>query len=176
MAGIWYANPHRQMSIARGLRFYCDGQQCRAGHMSERYTSSGQCLQCCKDHYREKPRSTRRCSPEPWDCPIRRQAFMAGETRYFTGIPCRNGHIHERRVRDGKCMACRRDTKQRGYKQQLLREKTCGVCGSSFTGRANKYCSDRCGFSRQREQTKQARLRDKALLMAAKALLRGEMR
>lgn len=34
-------------------------------------------------------------------------ARALGLTRYFTGKPCRNGHIAPRRVQDGRCIACK---------------------------------------------------------------------
>jgi hypothetical protein len=37
------------------------------------------------------------------------EALASGELRYFTGVPCANGHIAERRVRDGRCMCCERN-------------------------------------------------------------------
>lgn len=41
------------------------------------------------------------------------EAFALGLSRYFTGIPCANGHISVRRVSDGKCMCCVRGKKER---------------------------------------------------------------
>lgn len=32
--------------------------------------------------------------------------MAAGLKRFFTGIPCRNGHVAERRANDGKCAEC----------------------------------------------------------------------
>lgn len=40
--------------------------------------------------------------------PIERtEAFKNGKTRFFTGKPCRNGHVCERRTCDGKCVDCK---------------------------------------------------------------------
>lgn len=36
----------------------------------------------------------------------RHDAASAGRTRYFTGEPCRNGHIAERFVSSGGCIEC----------------------------------------------------------------------
>lgn len=36
----------------------------------------------------------------------RRDAHKAGNTLYFTGKPCKYGHISERRVTGGKCLEC----------------------------------------------------------------------
>jgi hypothetical protein len=36
----------------------------------------------------------------------RNEALLAGKSRYFTGVPCRNGHIAERYVNQGQCIGC----------------------------------------------------------------------
>jgi hypothetical protein len=36
----------------------------------------------------------------------RKQAMMAGENRYFTGKPCKNGHMSFRYVQSGACYDC----------------------------------------------------------------------
>jgi len=36
----------------------------------------------------------------------RADAHAAGKLRYFTGIPCRNGHLAERYVTQGACVDC----------------------------------------------------------------------
>lgn len=38
----------------------------------------------------------------------RQQAKALGLKRYFTGKPCKHGHIDERRVHDGACCECQR--------------------------------------------------------------------
>ena len=52
---------------------------------------------------------------------ITRQAAKArGLTRYYTGKPCKRGHVVERRVSTRDCMACKRETDreaQRRYHQ-----------------------------------------------------------
>lgn len=42
------------------------------------------------------------------DLPNSPEAARAlGSRLYFTGKPCRNGHIAPRRVKDGRCIACK---------------------------------------------------------------------
>lgn len=41
-----------------------------------------------------------------------REAKARGQTRYFTGKPCRHGHIAERRVSDTHCVKCSNATVQ----------------------------------------------------------------
>src|SRR5210317_2149737 len=69
----------------------------------------------------------------------RKQALEQGLTRYFTGKPCKSGHLCERLV-NGGCAECRAAIKRRNYRKnqavpsdQLL--KTCCVCGVQFQGR-----------------------------------------
>lgn len=38
----------------------------------------------------------------------RQKAIQNGEKHYFTGIPCKHGHIDKRQASDGTCMACSR--------------------------------------------------------------------
>lgn len=47
-----------------------------------------------------------------------REAYDAGKTRYFTGQPCKRGHIAERMVRSGSCTEC-----QRMFEQQYRSKK-----------------------------------------------------
>lgn len=36
----------------------------------------------------------------------RQEAVALGKTRYFTGIPCKHGHVSERMVSNKSCVAC----------------------------------------------------------------------
>lgn len=36
----------------------------------------------------------------------RKDAHLAGLRRFFTGIPCKNGHVAERYVGNGACIGC----------------------------------------------------------------------
>lgn len=44
----------------------------------------------------------------------RAEARAIGETQYFSGVPCRYGHISSRQTANGTCMECRR-RRQRAY-------------------------------------------------------------
>jgi hypothetical protein len=43
----------------------------------------------------------------------REEARAEGLTRYFTGKPCKHGHVAERHVASCGCMVCRREIKER---------------------------------------------------------------
>lgn len=38
----------------------------------------------------------------------RREAYAQGSTRYFTGVPCKQGHVAQRYVSSGACLDCQR--------------------------------------------------------------------
>lgn len=50
----------------------------------------------------------------------RLEAKNNGYVRYYTGKPCRNGHIAERRTVNGVCYACDNDRVKSRYK--MLRD------------------------------------------------------
>jgi len=45
-----------------------------------------------------------------------KEAKEVGQTRYFTGLPCKNGHVAQRLTSNKYCVECKRTNK----KQQLL--------------------------------------------------------
>jgi hypothetical protein len=45
----------------------------------------------------------------------RQEAFLQGKTHYFTGIPCRQGHIAPRYVSTGSCIECQNPYKTRRH-------------------------------------------------------------
>jgi len=56
---------------------------------------------------------------------LKKQAAVeAGRTRYFTGEPCRYGHVAERYAQDSNCVECKRvNNKARIDHQRWLREE-----------------------------------------------------
>lgn len=51
----------------------------------------------------------------------RSEAKSLGLKRYFTGKPCKNGHIEERETHGGACIGCRKDHYQRSRVKILKR-------------------------------------------------------
>lgn len=45
----------------------------------------------------------------------KQEARALGKTHFFTGIPCKNGHVAKRRVDSGSCVPCRREAAKRQY-------------------------------------------------------------
>lgn len=48
----------------------------------------------------------------------REEAIAVGLPRYFTGIPCRNGHFAERETKEWRCTRCRADSCLNWQKRQ----------------------------------------------------------
>ena len=61
----------------------------------------------------------------------RQQAQTLGLTRYFTGQPCKHGHVAERRTDTGNCIACQRlrsrTTESREYMRLYALSKPRGL-------------------------------------------------
>lgn len=115
----------RKKAKSHNLRRYFTGKPCCHGHTSERLVSSGQCVDCSVDRVK-RDKIKLRAYDKKWKALNRdkvlaserktretRKVAHEGETRYFTGKPCINGHIAERFVSDKSCMLCRLETTKR---------------------------------------------------------------
>ena len=114
----------------RGL-YYFSGRLCRYGHLCPRRLD-GKCVECRRRQSRERQR---RLVVEQWgqagwqDGRVQRmidldaliesglptspqEAKKSGSKYYFTGDPCRNGHLSPRYMR-GDCVQCIRHRKRR---------------------------------------------------------------
>jgi hypothetical protein len=106
----------RKEARAAGLKKYFTGVPCKHGHISERDTDKNTCIICKniwdKEHPR-KYREKRKSIPVSLISGVheriisRKDAKFAGFSRFFTGKPCKLGHIAERSVSNGMCVACR---------------------------------------------------------------------
>lgn len=61
-----------------------------------------------------------------------KEAKSLGLSRYFTGVPCCNGHVSLRRTDCRRCMECERDA-QRNKKHRYKDSNKCANCGKSPT-------------------------------------------
>lgn len=97
----------RAEAKAAGLKRYFTGKPCPKGHVAERYVN-GTCYECIKI-----TNSTSR----QWKIPTkvvcsdlkiisRTEAKALGLKRYFTGKPCKHGHIDERNTNSKVCIIC----------------------------------------------------------------------
>jgi hypothetical protein len=95
----------RQEALKRGLSKYFSGEPCVHGHLAERWTRNYYCVECKriqKNKQREKQRQERIAT-----------VGNTGQTRYFTGESCVNGHIAERFIGNGRCVVCHKEQNEK---------------------------------------------------------------
>lgn len=67
---------------------------------------------------------------------------------FFTGKPCKNGHIDKRYVNTGVCYACKRNLNKKQSKENCKLTLICKKCGKEFTvptwEKDRLYCSRKC--------------------------------
>ncbi|NBT32651.1 MAG: hypothetical protein EBT13_12350 [Rhodobacteraceae bacterium] len=108
----------RKEAKAAGLSTYFTGKACTKGHVARRGTANGSCQQCQKEarSAKQKAKGLKRYRPDNY-----RQRIVgaaAGLSRfvfvpvYFTGKPCRHGHIAWRAGKDGVCVTCRKERQE----------------------------------------------------------------
>lgn len=129
----------REHARAQGLKRYYTGAACKYGHTAERFVTSAFCVDCarlrdhaCADEKREmrKVRAVRaRTALQEklsWPIITREEAKVQGLTRYFTGKPCKHGHIAERRASGWVCLECAKVLRvaYRAAKPNIERAKT----------------------------------------------------
>lgn len=83
----------------------------------------------------------------------REEAAGLGLKRYFTGLPCRNGHLSEHRVSDKQCIECRL------HKQRVSRERNPEKWREYCRQHYARHTEERKAFSRSykarhRDETK----------------------
>lgn len=81
---------------------YFTGTACSKGHYAERYTSNGVCLECAKLDYKPTGKKVGNQG-----CIEKEIAIENGELFYFTGKPCKHGHIANRCVKTSACVECK---------------------------------------------------------------------
>lgn len=105
----------REALALQRKRFYT-GKPCKYNHDSERYTVNGSCVACVN------PKLDPATLPPPLEkfrLPNGRilevisqdEAYQRGWKTFFTGQPCSEGHMTERNVASGRCLACMHPTK-----------------------------------------------------------------
>jgi 5-methylcytosine-specific restriction endonuclease McrA len=120
-------------ALAKGFRFFCSGEPCKNGHVAPQRVINYGCIECERAALRRRRIVARAekaaAAPQP-TCPerviSRKDAKAAGLTRYFTGFPCKNGHLDERQVSDKTCMQCDRARKslKHGASREAARKRS----------------------------------------------------
>ncbi len=121
----------RDEAIAEDGRYYFSGSPCRYGHLCPR-RHDGKCMECRRRRSRDRQRrlSAKKRGQTEWqdgrvqklldlDALIEsglptssQEAKKSGSKHYFTGDPCRNGHLSPRYM-SGNCIQCSRDQNRR---------------------------------------------------------------
>lgn|SRR5690606_10540128 len=116
-----------------GAALYFTGKRCTRGHLSPRYSSSGNCVECIGESRGRAIRTglVRRVSEEN-----QRRASAAaslGHRTYKATDPCPRGH-YERFINNGNCSLCHYETWQRRRHQAKWRrvEKLYGLTEETF--------------------------------------------
>ncbi len=125
-------------AVAEGGRYYFSGSPCRHGHLCPRRLDS-MCVECRRQISRDRRRrlaAQKRGQAEWQDGRVqklvdidaliesglptsREEAKKSGSKYYFTGDPCRNGHLSPR-YRRGNCIQCGRDSRRRIADKRLI--------------------------------------------------------
>lgn len=78
----------------------------------------------------------------------REDAKKIGQKWYFTGEPCKNGHVDKRYVNTGICYACKRNLNQKQNDENCKLTLTCKKCQKEFNvptwEKDRQYCSKEC--------------------------------
>jgi 5-methylcytosine-specific restriction endonuclease McrA len=128
---------------AQGLKTYFTGKPCKRGHLEERWVSDGSCRACrntqARDWFRydryasEYPEEVAALKQEQKEAEERRIAlldkpYISGEEAerlglkfYFTGVPCKNGHVSDYWVSSRTCCECVKQT-SKVYRRKWRRE------------------------------------------------------
>lgn len=120
----------RRDARSQGLLRYFTGRPCEAGHLVERFTSSGGCTVCANDRRRTDESRARRTAarhkriaqspPVTKKLSPRKAAKAAGLLFYRSAKACVNGHYSDRFVSNGACCKCVDDSlkSEEGRKRQ----------------------------------------------------------
>ena len=119
---VTYDGPIISWSAAKadGRVRYFNGKACRAGHVVERLVSSRQCTKCLYLKALERKRSKVKNLQDKLKSEYgsrlvsRQEAKNAGLSHYFTGKPCRRGHIDNRTTIDATCVTCELIARKKG--------------------------------------------------------------
>ncbi len=148
----------RKEAKAQGLTRYFTGIPCIHGHVCEKLVSNHSCIECGRIYSKEKAK-TPKIGEQQSIYPIITQtaAIEQGLKYYFTGKPCKWGHLSKRRSSGGHCITCAREDKKSDRSREHAKEyeKT----AKSKESRNSYHKSDK-GRENRREYEKSKRATD----------------
>lgn len=87
----------------------------------------------------------------------REEAREIGQKWYFTGEPCKNGHIDKRYVNSGVCYECKRNLNNKQNRENRKLKLICKECGKEFNAptweKDGEFCSKTCQLNHVRPKT-----------------------
>lgn len=105
----------REEAASRGLARFFTAEPCKAGHIAERTTAEGKCVECRKASW-EKVR--RKQGSAPFRAAAERHAAReSGAPQYEDGRPCPQGHIGKRWTHNSLCVTCASEAAKASAKQ-----------------------------------------------------------
>lgn len=96
----------RKQAKERGLKKYFTGKPCKWGHVCERETVWGTCQECMKIKSLTQSIISEGIMRKKDVNSLREKCKNLGLKTYFTGNPCKHGHVAERYTSNNHCIAC----------------------------------------------------------------------
>jgi len=131
------------------LKYYFTGKPCKHGHYAKRLVSTRTCSQCIID-YDKQLLKQRPCTikSDGIYCPTRKmsrkEAIIFGLEFYYTGKPCKNGHVDIRKVSNRTCQQCQLDAYHQNKEKYLnIQEKRRRTQSSNIKEKDAKYYQKR---------------------------------
>ena len=85
------------------------------------------------------------------------EAKKLNQKWYFTGKPCKNGHVDKRYVKSTICYECKRNLNQKQTNENRKLTLICKKCQKEFTAptweKDRQYCSKKCQLDAIRPKT-----------------------
>lgn len=152
-----------------GVLRYFPGSQCCYGHVSERYTPSGNCMACTTERAAgtfdpakrldshldrldgENLRPEFTVLPETAD-----DARRSGSRYYFTGKACQHGHLDKRQTQSRGCMACMRLREQAHYRRNQKKRVAMRGDPEKRRRRHKKWCRENAGLINAKNMLRRA--------------------
>lgn len=92
----------------------------------------------------------------------RQEAIVNGSLRYFTGKPCKRGHISERYVKNGSCHECSLQLRRAKYSEEYQKRK------EEIKARSKKWRLDNLERAKANDKKKHEAKRDAELIRMRK--------